>query len=720
MSDRVLLVEVRLVDSRYHGVGDWPPSPFRLFQALVAGAYGGRWCAEPREQKDAAFEWLEALGAPVVAAPSGVLGRTVNTYVPHNDSDVGAIQDIRAEKQYQPRTIDAPSVLRYAWRFDDGEEHAVRIARLAGRLYALGRGIDPAYAQVSLVDWTEEVARTLGAQGLIVHAPVGPGVADDVRCPSPGSFASLRRRYEAMANRFEAQQRGRVVSTLFRQPPRALCSMVAYDRGPTRLLFDLSPADASRSFRPVPQQHTVSLTIMVRDLAARRLVSGLPGRERDVERFIVGRGITARESHQRIRIVPLPSIGHAHADSIRRVMVEIPHASPFAVADVEWALSGQALSALDRVDQQSGEVAGETLLIRSHDEGMLAHYGVGDSAMVWRSITPVALPVPLKAESEARRHGGQQARLVRGLSGFVADALRHAGFDPRGTSIRVQREPFQIKGRLAVSYAADRFPASVLHHVEVTFPSAVTGPVIVGDGRFLGLGLCAPMRQVTGVHAFAVTEALSEDSSGFGLVRALRRAVMARVQPLVKGPRLAALFSGHEAAGSPARSEPSHLTFALDPGTPRLLVIAPHLIDRRESTREERDSLDVLDRAMVGFRELRAGRAGLLTLSPIAIDTETDPLFAPATTWETITPYVVTRHQKGSDAHAALAADARLECRRRGLPEPVVTVLSARGVAGRGLTGMLRINFAVAVRGPVSLGRDRHFGGGLCVARVGA
>jgi CRISPR-associated protein Csb1 len=34
----VLLIAVHFHDGRYHGAGDWPPAPARLFQALVAGA----------------------------------------------------------------------------------------------------------------------------------------------------------------------------------------------------------------------------------------------------------------------------------------------------------------------------------------------------------------------------------------------------------------------------------------------------------------------------------------------------------------------------------------------------------------------------------------------------------------------------------------------------------------------------------------------------------
>ena len=35
---RALVVTVRLHAGRYHGEPEWPPSPARLFQALVAGS----------------------------------------------------------------------------------------------------------------------------------------------------------------------------------------------------------------------------------------------------------------------------------------------------------------------------------------------------------------------------------------------------------------------------------------------------------------------------------------------------------------------------------------------------------------------------------------------------------------------------------------------------------------------------------------------------------
>ena len=53
-----LLICVRFHEGRYHGVGDWPPAPARLFQALVAGAARGGMLGD---EDAAALRWLEEL-----------------------------------------------------------------------------------------------------------------------------------------------------------------------------------------------------------------------------------------------------------------------------------------------------------------------------------------------------------------------------------------------------------------------------------------------------------------------------------------------------------------------------------------------------------------------------------------------------------------------------------------------------------------------------------
>jgi hypothetical protein len=97
----------------------------------------------------------------------------------------------------------------------------------------------------------------------------------------------------------------------------------------------------------------------------------------------------------------------------------------------------------------------------------------------------------------------------------------------------------------------------------------------------------------------------------------------------------------------------------------------------------------------------------------VFLDRHTDLLFAASRTWETVTPYQVTRHAKRMSAYEVLALDLRAECRRRRLPDPQVAVLGCCGTSGSGLAGHARLTFDVAVSGPVLLGRGRHLGSGL-------
>jgi CRISPR-associated protein Csb2 len=404
--------------------------------------------------------------------------------------------------------------------------------------------------------------------------------------------------------------------------------------------------------------------------------------------------------------------------AIRRLLLEIPATCPLRSEDVRWAFSGAEL-----FDPDTGE-AKDLLLSPSTEDDMLRHYGVGTRARVFRSVTPVALPEegkrrriePARKLAEAKQ-GLERVVEISGARAAVVQALRHAGVSAPAESIRLQREPFDGAGSRVEPFAeGTRFEKERLWHVEIAFGVAVEGPLLVGDGRFLGLGLMAPARDVVpGAHAFAITDGLAGQPEPVGVARALRRAVMARVQATV-GPRerLASFFSGHAEDGAPIRrSHSSHLSFAFEPDLQRLLILAPHVVERRAATLQELDHLRILDAALQGFCELRGGHAGRLSLSTAAIGELDDSLLGRSREWKSITPYVVTRHAKGGAATDALAADIRAECRRLGLPEPTVESSDVRGAPGIGLTGNVSLLFERCVVGPLLLGRTRYLGGGL-------
>jgi CRISPR-associated protein Csb2 len=86
--------------------------------------------------------------------------------------------------------------------------------------------------------------------------------------------------------------------------------------------------------------------------------------------------------------------------------------------------------------------------------------------------------------------------------------------------------------------------------------------------------------------------------------------------------------------------------------------------------------------------------------------------------WQSRTPYLATRHAgRRKDVAVALNRDLVAECQRRRLPEPAVEILEVSALPnGNGLSGRARLRFAVAVEGPLLLGRDSHRGGGLFAA----
>jgi len=713
-----LVLSIRLHDRRYHGIKEWPPGPARVFQALVAGIARGSHL--PRDASRG-LEWLEGLPAPVIAAPNGRLGQRVGVFVPNNDADtldgdLTGIADIRVEKAVTPRLLEDESPFIYAWLFGDGDEVA-ELEGAANQLYQLGRGVDMAWAHMEVLDEDALEDRLAEYRGT-VHRPASEG-AVTLACPAPGSLASLVRRHEETAQRLRENVILGGRAQLFSQPSKPRFAQIAYATPTVRRVYELRRADDDSDLHPWPMARAVALVERLRDGAADRLRRALPEQLAAIEQTLIGRksgGAVAGPIAARVRVLPLPSIGHEYADrAIRRVVVEVPPGARLAPADIQWAFSG-----LEASDPETGVVE-PFVLVSADDERMLGHYTA--PARIWRTVTPAALPEsakrrriePARQREEAKGASERASEENRAIA-VVGVALRQAGVHGERVCIRVQREPFEAKGTRAEKFAeGTRFSKERLWHVEVAFSAPVAGPLVIGDGRFLGLGVMAPERASEGIHVFVVDAGLEGTPQPMDVTRALRRAIIARVQATVgRRESVPGFFSGHEPDGSPAKTERTpHLSFVFDPSTKALLILAPHVVARRDPSRDEQTHLQTLDEAMSGFRELRAGAAGLLSVRASPIDAATHPCFAPSRTWESLTPYQVTRHTKRVGAAEALAADLRAECRRHGLPEPAVTVRNARGVPGLGLLGDAVLTFEVAVNGPIVLGKNRHFGGGL-------
>lgn len=718
-----LVIAVRFHEGRYHGEADrfgdedgWPPSPGRLFQALVAGAARG---ATLHAEDRRALEWLEELDPPRIAALAVRRGQAVRRFVPNNDLDsVGGdparIGDIRVGKQWRPCFFDSEVPVLFVWRFESGAAEAARICAISTRLYQLGRGIDMAWASGRVLDEREAEAALASHPGALRT----PGGAGTTATPCPGTLASLVKRFHRNRVKLATEGAGRKSRQLFTQPPKASFAHTGYDAPVRRLHFELRTAEGG--FAPQALATAAPLLTGLRDAAAQRLQDAVPENAESFERLIVGRGAGPRDLAQRVRLVPVPSIGTEHTDpSIRRIMVEVPADCPIQIDDIKWAFAG-----LPACDPQTGE-SWNGHLVSTEDDRMAQRFA--RPAREFRSITPVALT------GAARRRIGpadtksaeERAREERVAAGRIVQALRHAGIAARPSDIRVQREPFHRRGVRAELFAAgSRFSKHVLWHVQLRFREMVPGPMVIGDGRFCGLGLMEPVPGVTsGSDVFVFRLDGKQPIPAHArpaLVRSLRRALMSLARDDAGG--VGRLFSGHERDGrSDSAGHHAHVFLATDGDAgddgsiTRLIVAAPWTVDRRAGPGHGRQRR-FFDGVVRRLTELRAGPLGRfdgLAAEPIA---DGDPLLGPARAWIGRTPYVATRNLKKRDDPASFVeADVLMECRRRGLPSPAEVEVLHVGAGPRGgrPAAMLRLRFATAVRGPILLGRDSHGGGGL-------
>src|SRR5579859_1711384 len=112
-----LRITARFLLPYSHGRGEggqpeWPPSPLRLFQALVASSLGREPDARRREESAETLRWLERQRAPEIIAASALPCAPYRLFVPDNIGDKVAK---RTEKDSRPLRLRGDAV-HYVFR----------------------------------------------------------------------------------------------------------------------------------------------------------------------------------------------------------------------------------------------------------------------------------------------------------------------------------------------------------------------------------------------------------------------------------------------------------------------------------------------------------------------------------------------------------------------------------------------------------------------------
>lgn len=546
----MLSIEVNFLTGRYVATAhydrarsEWPPHPARLFSAMVA-AWADSDQPDPAER--AALEWLEKQAAPSIHAPDAALRSPATHFVPVNDAGVvspasykkradkidelfvqirearaeGAARRLRSlETQLRKQrdvsamvssvgktkvvsavnlmppgwvtvaghvrtgqALEYPSVtpteprVTYTWKVAPDDDTTNTIDGLCARLTRLGHSS-------SLVS-----CRVTPDHPAPNHVP-GDGAAV-LRSIRSGQLAALEREYRK--HQASKPRTLPFTSIRYRKAGQEEAEEAALKPDTSGEWLVLAFLPGSRKF---PSTMAAEVAKALRDAvfhyAADPMPEGLSGHRRE------GRPSTAPHA----AFLPLPWVEHEHADG---------------------RLMGAAVSMPDSLDAESRravlraigkwEATKEPLILTLGRRGVIKmERVVGPSPLVtlrpgiwsrrshrWTSVVPIALP----AHPGAMGAGTPAARAKAWARAeqAVADSCRHIGL-PEPADVVVSLAPLITGARPAAAFPAFRQGgrqgkpiARRLVHASVYFDRPVAGPVMLGAGRYLGLGLMRPIR----------------------------------------------------------------------------------------------------------------------------------------------------------------------------------------------------------------------------------
>lgn len=448
----------------YHGE-EWPPSPSRLFRALLAGAMRPGGSAGRGMQ---ALQRLESRPPPQIEAPLAECLEPITTSVPNNDGDVIA----GAEANRRPaearrlasklRTLRrrpgwrVPPRIRYRWVFNERDPDPEAFQALAEGLTLLGQGTDLAFATAQ---WHRDAPAATGP----VWRPNANGPVE-MPVPSNGEVERLETIYSARRSRIGSAG---VLGT--REPPANVTAYIDPLAPPLmrRQAFRVQglPGEGPWS---IAGTDLARLAAMVR--GAIHQAAKTSGLEQSQIAELMGHG-----GNGRLHVLPLPNVGHAHADGrIRRVLL----AAPAGLPEDQWQAVLLRLTGAELFREGSPDpVALLTPITDIRSDRILSRFlGPADH---WTTASPIILP-----GFHHRRGKPRPARAVRQLlqhAHIPSEAVRHVDL-------------LQAAELAACARSGDYFVPQHLRErprafARIQFHRPVAGPLFLGAGKSLGLGL---------------------------------------------------------------------------------------------------------------------------------------------------------------------------------------------------------------------------------------
>lgn len=549
----MLSLEIRLLTGRYAATaynnrteGEWPPHPQRIYSALVAAMHE---VPDQRPAERHALEWLAGAGAPEVIASGASPRMQREVYVPTNDLSAlksidshiakleealeafessGGSQRSAAEKRVakaqadlveqskktaaaggklprkpqpiaalapsrQPRTFpvfvpeddtihvcwpDAPNS-KFVGALDDIAARAVRLGH-SSSLVSM-RFSTTAPEEEGRTRWVPhesgELALRVVTVGQLERLEEAHGRHQQIEPRKlPTSFA----RY---ANATELQEATLAPSSVMSTDDWLIFEVVSAPAGGRRRLLD------------------ASLSVRVCRALRGTLIAAFDGDWPEVLSGHTEAGAPSEQPH--LAFVALPDAGHPYASG------SILGAALVPPAGLDLPARAELLRAVGQAEAQaldSGEPAplrltlgrSGTLHLRRvrdlHHTRTLRSSRWTRASRRWATVTPVALG--RNPGNLLSRDPEVAARAVERAEAQVTADCLHVGL-PEPVATWVHPRSLHTGAPAARRFTPfpenGHGPRRVCVHAEILFAEPVTGPIVLGAGRYFGLGLCAPM-----------------------------------------------------------------------------------------------------------------------------------------------------------------------------------------------------------------------------------
>lgn len=507
-------IEVNFLTGRYVATAhndrkraEWPPHTSRLFSAMVsAWAEGGQDATEQR-----ALEWLEYQEPPNISAPHATCRRTVSHYVPVNDTTIitsskneGAAiisaekagntnprnalelfpEKRKKQKRFYPSVTPHSARVTYVWRQAPQDDVMKTLDNILNRVTRLGHSSSLVSCRVSADPPVTNYI--LSKFGESIRA---------IRSGQVRALVNQHSRHQGFRRRslpYESAQYVRKDDNDAQRSP-----YLAPNTSGDWVVLKLEPDS-----RFWPSTQTTRIATKLRTIILDHMEDPIPEEVSGIDPD----GTPTTRSH--VAFIPLPYAGFPHADGrILGIAISVPRSLKDESRRAVYRAIGnwEKSHAMDKTSGDDmaikpGLKLGDLYVSRQVGPEPLISLRQGTwsrKSRRWISVTPISLP--RHPGSLGRGSASARAAAWKEAESAIMLSCEHVGL-PRPLKVVASNDPFTPG-----SYPATRYPPFMqksrkgdpirrkLIHASITFEEMVSGPMMIGTGRFVGLGLMHPM-----------------------------------------------------------------------------------------------------------------------------------------------------------------------------------------------------------------------------------